>query len=101
MDEPFAALDPVIRESLQNDMLELQREFGKTFVFITHDVDEAIRLGSRIGILDHGRLLQVGTPWRSCSPRPMPRLRGCCAKSIAPGRFRSRPRWSRAQTKIP
>ena len=62
MDEPFSALDPVIRESLQNDMLELQREFGKTFVFITHDVDEAIRLGSRIGILDHGRLLQVGTP---------------------------------------
>ena len=62
MDEPFAALDPVIRESLQNDMLDLQREFGKTFVFITHDVDEAIRLGSRIGILDHGRLLQVGTP---------------------------------------
>lgn len=62
MDEPFAALDPVIRASLQNDMLELQREFGKTFVFITHDVDEAIRLGSRIGILDHGRLLQVGTP---------------------------------------
>ena len=62
MDEPFAALDPVIRESLQNDMLELQREFGKTFVFITHDVDEAIRLGTRIGILDHGRLLQVGTP---------------------------------------
>ena len=62
MDEPFAALDPVIRESLQNDMLELQREFGKTLVFITHDVDEAIRLGSRIGILDHGRLLQVGTP---------------------------------------
>ena len=62
MDEPFSALDPVIRESLQNEMLELQREFGKTFVFITHDVDEAIRLGSRIGILDHGRLLQVGTP---------------------------------------
>jgi glycine betaine/proline transport system ATP-binding protein len=62
MDEPFAALDPVIRESLQNDLLELQRKFGKTFVFITHDVDEAIRLGSRIGILDKGRLLQVGTP---------------------------------------
>jgi len=62
MDEPFAALDPVIRELLQNDLLELQRRFGKTFVFITHDVDEAIRLGSRIGILDKGRLLQVGTP---------------------------------------
>ena len=62
MDEPFAALDPVIRESLQNDLLELRRKFGKTFVFITHDVDEAIRLGSRIGILDKGRLLQVGTP---------------------------------------
>jgi len=62
MDEPFAALDPVIRESLQNDLLELQRKFGKTFVFITHDVDEAIRLGTRIGILDQGRLLQVGTP---------------------------------------
>jgi glycine betaine/proline transport system ATP-binding protein len=62
MDEPFAALDPVIRESLQNDLLELQRKFSKTFVFITHDVDEAIRLGTRIGILNQGRLLQVGTP---------------------------------------
>jgi glycine betaine/proline transport system ATP-binding protein len=62
MDEPFGALDPVIRESLQTDLLELQRKFGKTFVFITHDVDEAIRLGTRIGILDNGRLLQVGTP---------------------------------------
>jgi len=62
MDEPFGALDPVIRESLQDDLLRLQREFGKTLVFITHDIDEAIRLGTRIGILDNGRLLQVGTP---------------------------------------
>ena len=62
MDEPFGALDPLIRESLQDDLLRLQRELGKTLVFITHDVDEAIRLGTRIGILDNGRLLQVGKP---------------------------------------
>ena len=62
MDEPFGALDPLIRESLQDDLLRLQRELGKTLVFITHDVDEAIRLGTRVGILDDGCLLQVGTP---------------------------------------
>lgn len=62
MDEPFSALDPLIRSRLQADLLTLQAGAGRTIVFITHDLDEALRLGSRIAILKDGRVLQVATP---------------------------------------
>jgi glycine betaine/proline transport system ATP-binding protein len=62
MDEPFSALDPLIRRELQDQFLELSQKVNKTTVFITHDLEEAIKLGSRIGIMRDGRLIQVGTP---------------------------------------
>lgn len=62
MDEPFSALDPLIRRDMQNELLQLQAKLNKTIVFITHDLDEALRLGDRIAILKDGRLVQVGTP---------------------------------------
>ncbi|UCF29816.1 MAG: ABC transporter ATP-binding protein [bacterium] len=62
MDEPFGALDPITRESLQIEFARIQRELKKTIVFVTHDIDEAIRLANRIVILKEGRLVQAGTP---------------------------------------
>jgi glycine betaine/proline transport system ATP-binding protein len=62
MDEAFSALDPLIRAEMQEQLLELQSSLRKTIVFITHDVDEAMRLGNRIAILRDGVLLQEGTP---------------------------------------
>ena len=62
MDEPFSALDPLIRRQLQDQFLELAAVMKKTTVFITHDLDEAIRLGNRIAIMKDGRLVQIGTP---------------------------------------
>ena len=62
MDEPFSSLDPLIRTQLQRELLELQAESGRTIVFITHDLDEALRIGSRVALLRDGRLLQVGSP---------------------------------------
>ena len=62
MDEPFSALDPLIRRQLQDEFLRLSRELSKTTVFITHDLDEALRLGDRIAILRDGALVQCGTP---------------------------------------
>jgi len=62
MDEAFSALDPLIRSEMQDQLLQLQDELHKTIVFITHDLDEALRLGSHIAILRDGRLIQVGTP---------------------------------------
>ena len=62
MDEPFSALDPLIRRQLQDYFLELSKITQKTTVFITHDLDEAIRLGSRIAIMKDGALIQIGTP---------------------------------------
>ena len=62
MDEPFSALDPLIRRGLQDEFLALSRTMNKTTVFITHDLDEAMRLGSRIGIMRDGEMVQVGTP---------------------------------------
>ncbi|QNM96049.1 quaternary amine ABC transporter ATP-binding protein [Chitinimonas koreensis] len=64
MDEPFSALDPLIRAEMQAQLLELQAALGKTVVFITHDLDEALRLGQRIAILRDGRVVQVDTPER-------------------------------------
>ncbi|MRX49382.1 ATP-binding cassette domain-containing protein [Paracoccus sp. S-4012] len=61
MDEPFSALDPLIRRQLQDEFLRLSREMGKTTMFITHDLDEAIRIGSRIAIMKDGEIIQTGT----------------------------------------
>ena len=62
MDEAFSALDPLIRSDMQKQLLDLQAELKKTIVFITHDLDESLRLGDHIGILNDGKLVQVGTP---------------------------------------
>lgn len=62
MDEPFGALDPISREVLQTELKRLQAKLQKTVVFVTHDIDEAMRLGDRIAILRDGQLHQVGTP---------------------------------------
>ncbi len=62
MDEAFSALDPLIRIRLQDTVLALQQRLGKTIVFITHDIDEALKMGSRLAILNAGELVQVGTP---------------------------------------
>ncbi|KAF0093936.1 MAG: glycine betaine/proline transport system ATP-binding protein [Puniceicoccaceae bacterium 5H] len=62
MDEAFSALDPLIRVQLQDELLELQARMHKTIVFITHDLDEALKLGSRIAIMKDGAVVQVGTP---------------------------------------
>jgi len=61
MDEPFSALDPLIRRELQNQFIELSQRLNKTTIFITHDLDEAIRVGSRIAVMKDGRIMQVGT----------------------------------------
>lgn len=62
MDEPFSALDPLIRRQLQDQFIELSKMMQKTTIFITHDLDEAIRLGNRIAIMNNGELVQIGTP---------------------------------------
>jgi glycine betaine/proline transport system ATP-binding protein len=62
MDEAFSALDPIIRSEMQDQLVELQARLHKTIVFITHDLDEALRIGGRIAILRDGELIQVGTP---------------------------------------
>src|SRR5690606_34861888 len=61
MDEPFGALDPLIRRDMQAELLELQRSLKKTIVFITHDLNEALILGNRIAIMRNGRFVQVGS----------------------------------------
>ena len=61
-DEPFSALDPLIRRDMQDEVMRLQSETGKTMVFITHDLAEALRLGDRIAIMRDGAIVQVGTP---------------------------------------
>ena len=62
MDEAFSALDPLIREQMQDELLLLQEKMKRTIVFITHDLDEAIKLGDRIAIMKDGEVVQVGTP---------------------------------------
>ncbi len=64
MDEPFGALDPVIRAKAQDDLLAIQRRFGTTIVLVTHDMEEAMRLGSRIAVMQGGKLIQCDTPQR-------------------------------------
>src|SRR5690606_22733106 len=62
MDEPFGALDPIIRAKAQEDLLAVQRRLGITVVLVTHDMEEAIHLGDRIAVMDGGRLLQYAEP---------------------------------------
>lgn len=62
MDEPFSALDPLIRNKLQDELLELQERLNRTIIFVSHDLDEALKLGSRIAIMEGGRIVQLDTP---------------------------------------
>lgn len=62
MDEPFSALDPISREQLQDEVLRLQQTLHKTIVFVTHDIDEAIKMGDRICIMNQGQIVQMDTP---------------------------------------
>ena len=62
MDEPFSALDPLIRARLQDELLELQNKLQRTIIFVSHDLDEAFKLGNRIAIMEGGRIVQCGTP---------------------------------------
>ncbi len=62
MDEPFSALDPLIRTRLQDELLELQHDLKRTIIFVSHDLDEAFKIGGRIAIMEGGRIVQCGTP---------------------------------------
>lgn len=62
MDEAFSALDPLIRREMQNELLTLQAQMKKTIVFVTHDLDEALKIGDRIAVMKDGRIVQIGTP---------------------------------------
>ena len=62
MDEPFSALDPLIRTKLQDELLELQARIRRTIIFVSHDLDEAFKIGNRIAIMEGGRIVQCGTP---------------------------------------
>jgi len=62
MDEPFSALDPLIRNKLQDELLDLQRKLKRTIIFVSHDLDEAFKIGNRIAIMEGGRIVQCGTP---------------------------------------
>jgi len=62
MDEPFSALDPLIRARLQDELLDFQKRLKRTIIFVSHDLDEAVKLGRRIAIMEGGRIIQTGTP---------------------------------------
>ena len=62
MDEPFSALDPLIRTQLQDELLSLQRKLKRTIIFVSHDLDEALKIGTRIAIMEAGRIVQYGVP---------------------------------------
>jgi osmoprotectant transport system ATP-binding protein len=67
MDEPFGALDPITRAALQQEIARIHQASGKTIVLVTHDIDEALSLATRIVLLDHGRIVQSGTPLQMLS----------------------------------
>ena len=62
MDEPFSALDPLIRSQLQDELIELQKRLKKTIIFVSHDLDEALKIGSKIAIMESARIVQQNTP---------------------------------------
>ncbi len=95
MDEPYSAVDPIVRERLQDELLDLQRKVHKTIVIVTHDVDEAIRLADRVAILDVGGLFASVRHSRATAPSPglglrcdVPRARTGPATARAPARLR-------------
>ena len=71
MDEPFSAVDPVVRDQLQDEFLRLQGELGKTIVFVTHDIDEAIKLGDQVAVLRVGGTLAQLAPPAELLSRPV------------------------------
>ena len=62
MDEPFAAVDPITRDALQAELAHIHRTTGKTIVFVTHDIEEALRLATHIAVMQEGRIAQLGSP---------------------------------------
>ncbi len=92
MDEPFRAVDPVVRDQLQDEFLRLQGELGKTIVFVTHDIDEAIKLGDQVAVLRvGGKLAQLADARPSCSPtRPTTSSPASSAATAATARCSSR-----------
>jgi multiple sugar transport system ATP-binding protein len=92
MDEPLSALDAKLRESLRSELKDLQRRLGATFIFVTHDQVEAMTMGDRIGVLNRGRLVQVGTPQQIYSnPRDtfVASFVGSPAINLIPGKLAS------------
>ena len=93
MDEPFGAVDPIVRDHLQNEFLRIQRDQGTTVLFVTHDIDEAIKLGDRVAVMRGGKLVQYATPGELLAHpadirRAVRRLRSClkrlpCSPSAA------------------
>ncbi|WP_153732828.1 ABC transporter ATP-binding protein [Sporosarcina obsidiansis] len=83
MDEPFSALDPISRVKLQDDILELQRAIQKTIVFVTHDLQEAFKLGDRVCIMNKGKIEQVATPQEILTQPASPFVREFTATAIA------------------
>ena len=88
-DEPFSALDPLIRRDMQNEVIRLHHEVGKTMVFITHDLAEALKLGDRILIMRDGEIVQIGTPDEVVGA-PGRRLRRATSSARCPSRTCSR-----------
>ena len=84
-DEPFSALDPLIRRDMQNEVIRLHHEVGKTMVFITHDLQEALKLGDRILIMRDGEVVQIGTPDEVVGA-PGRRLRRATSSATCPSR---------------
>ena len=85
MDEPFAAVDPIVRGRLQDQFLEIQERLGKTIVFVTHDIDEAIKLSDRIAILNVGGMLEQFAPPedRCCASPPTTSCASSSARNVA------------------
>jgi osmoprotectant transport system ATP-binding protein len=74
MDEPFGALDPVTRQTLQQELAQIQRALGSTIVLVTHDIDEALHLGQHLVLLDQGRIIQAGTPLQLLTQAASPQV---------------------------
>ena len=68
MDEPFGAIDPINREVIQDEFLKMQEKLGKTIMFVSHDIDEAIKMGDKVAIFRNGKIEQFGTPGPRCWP---------------------------------
>ena len=88
MDEPLSSLDAKLRNDLRLELKRIQQDLGATMLYVTHDQTEALTLATRIGVLDHGRLVQVGTPARRSTrtrrPAPSPRASARRASTSSP-----------------